>query len=184
MDDAEEYWITVRGVTRLDGARGNGNGNGLFFHMTQPISRVWRPHVRTWGLSEANVLHWSTCDIVGTFRCPHSDSAPGELCSLPPVVTPLSILSSNQRHTESWTLGGGEFSIRPNFAPLWGIRVGEFCRAMVLLKKLAQKYREVFPEILKFCPNLLPPFRAPIAPTQELCQNTSYLQVSGLNNWF
>jgi len=23
----------------------------------------------------------STCDIVGTFQLPHSDSAPGELCS-------------------------------------------------------------------------------------------------------
>ena len=63
-------WITVRGVTRLDGARGK--------------KQVWRPHVRTWGLSEANVLHWSTCDIVRTFRRPHSDSAHGELCPLTP----------------------------------------------------------------------------------------------------
>jgi len=32
------------GVTRLDGARGK--------------KQVWRPNVRTWGLSEANVLRW------------------------------------------------------------------------------------------------------------------------------
>jgi len=33
----------------------------------------------------------STCDIVGTFRRPHSDLAPGELCPpCPlPLVTPL-----------------------------------------------------------------------------------------------
>jgi len=33
-----------RGATRLDGVRGK--------------MQVWRPHVRTWGLSEANVLYW------------------------------------------------------------------------------------------------------------------------------
>ena len=33
-----------RGVTRLDGAWGK--------------KQVWRPHVQTWGLSEANVLRW------------------------------------------------------------------------------------------------------------------------------
>ena len=33
-----------RGVTRLDGARGK--------------KQVWRPHVRNWGLSEANLLFW------------------------------------------------------------------------------------------------------------------------------
>ena len=35
---------TLRCVTRLDAARG--------------MKQVWRPHVRTWGLSEANVLYW------------------------------------------------------------------------------------------------------------------------------
>jgi len=53
---------------------------------------------------------------------------------------------------------------------------------MVLLKNLAQTYREVFPEFFKSCPNL-PPLRTPIAPRKELCQSTSYLQLSGLNNW-
>jgi len=36
----------------------------------------------------------STCDIVGTFRGPHSDSAPGELCPLVPLVTPLNVTFS------------------------------------------------------------------------------------------
>jgi len=36
-----------RGVTRLDGAWGK--------------KQVWCPHVRTWGLSEANVLFWKKC---------------------------------------------------------------------------------------------------------------------------
>ena len=35
---------TCRGVTRLDGARGK--------------KQVWHPHVRTWGLSKANLLYW------------------------------------------------------------------------------------------------------------------------------
>ena len=34
----------VRGVTRSDGARGK--------------KQVWRPHVRNWDLSEANLLYW------------------------------------------------------------------------------------------------------------------------------
>jgi len=111
MDNAEEYWITVRGATKWDGARGK--------------KQVWRPHFRTWGLPKANVLHWSSCDIVRTSRRPtvirrlHSDSTHVKLCPLPPVVTPLitarsdapqqiMVHSSNQRHT-------GTFSIRPNF---------------------------------------------------------------------
>jgi len=44
------------------------------------------------------------------------------------------------------TLGfGGDFQFARVFAPL-GKRIGEFCRAMVLLKQLAQTYRQVFPE--------------------------------------
>jgi len=34
----------ARGVTRLDGARGR--------------KQVWRPHVRTWDVSEVNVVYW------------------------------------------------------------------------------------------------------------------------------
>jgi len=36
--------LFVRSVTRLDGARAK--------------KQVWRPHVRSWGLSVASILHW------------------------------------------------------------------------------------------------------------------------------
>ena len=57
-------FATTRGVTRLDGARGK--------------KKVWCPHVRTWGLSEANVLYWNKYfDIFRTFwRLPQSFAAP------------------------------------------------------------------------------------------------------------
>jgi len=42
---------------------------------------------------------------------------------------------------------------------------------------------EIFPEFFKSCPNLAP-LRTPIALTQKLWQNTSYLQPGGLINWF
>jgi len=75
-----------RGVTRLDGARGQ--------------KQVWRPHVRTWGLSEANVLYWSKylrhcwdfSAPPAVIWCPHSASAPGELC-------PPSLRLCRQGHT-------------------------------------------------------------------------------------
>ena len=62
-----------RGVTRLDGAWGN--------------KYVWRSHVRTWGLSEANVLFrkkflWHCCDFLGL----RSDLASGELCPPAPSL--------------------------------------------------------------------------------------------------
>jgi len=39
----------------------------------------------------------STCDIVGTFRLPHSDSVPGELCQPCPLVTPLIVRLLNKK---------------------------------------------------------------------------------------
>jgi len=49
----------ARDGTRLDGTRDNKQ------------VRSCRPHIRTWGLSEANVLYWrKTCDIVGPFQRP------------------------------------------------------------------------------------------------------------------
>jgi len=118
MDNPEEYWITVRGVTKLDGARAK--------------KQVWRPYVRTWGFSEANALYWRSCDIVRTFRRPaviqrlHSDSAPGELCPLTLSLRPWLLRAATRLnkswHTaltrgirEPWALGGAKFSIRPNF---------------------------------------------------------------------
>jgi len=47
------------------------------------------------------------------------------------------------------------------------------------LQKLFQTYREVFPELYKSCPNL-PSLRTPIALTQKLWQNASYLLPGGL----
>ena len=66
MDNAEEYWITTRGVTRLDGVRGK--------------KQVWRPHW-TWGLSEANAQDFLAPPAV--IRRLHNDLARGELCPLP-----------------------------------------------------------------------------------------------------
>jgi len=67
------YSPCIRGVTRLDGARGK--------------KQVWRPHDWNWRLSEANVLYEeSSCDIVETFWRPHNDSAPGKL--RPPRCAP------------------------------------------------------------------------------------------------
>ena len=79
---SSEIWRAMaNGATRLDGAWGE--------------KQVWRPHVRIWGLSEANALHWrkylwhcwefSTRPTV-IWR-PHSDSAPKELC--PPCYPSL-----------------------------------------------------------------------------------------------
>ena len=55
---------------------------------------------------------------------------------------------------EPWTSRGENVQFAGIFASLRGKRMGKFCRAMVLLKQLAQAYRQVFPEFLKSCPNL------------------------------
>jgi len=46
---SRRFWrvVTLRGVTRLDSARGK--------------KQLWRLHVRTWGFSEANSLYWRKC---------------------------------------------------------------------------------------------------------------------------
>jgi len=64
-----------RGVTRLDDAWGK--------------KQVWRPHVRTWGLSEANVQYWWKCLWHCDFLVPRSDSEPGELCPPCPLLLRL-----------------------------------------------------------------------------------------------
>ena len=91
---------------RLDGAQGK--------------KQVWRPHIRTGGLSEANVLHWSTCDIVRTFR------RPGNCAPSPPSLRPWLLRSATRLNKswytalttgirELWDLGRENFSILPNF---------------------------------------------------------------------
>ena len=76
----------LRGVTRLDGVRGK--------------KQVWRPQVRTCGLSEANALYWRkylwhcwdfSAPPAG-IRHPHDDSAHGEMLPLAPLVTSLCAL--------------------------------------------------------------------------------------------
>jgi len=54
---------------------------------------------------------------------------------------------------------------------------------MVLFQKLAQKYREVFPEFFQSCPNL-PPTSYVYSFNAETLEIPSYLQLSGSNNWF
>ena len=60
------------------------------------------PHIRIWGLSEEMYcIEESICDIVGTFRCPHSDLAPRELCPpFPPRYAPA--LKSGVFQVEKW----------------------------------------------------------------------------------
>jgi len=96
------------------------------------------------------------------------------------------VQSSNQRHTETLSFRRGKILNSPEFLRHFEEkRIGEFCRAMVLFQKnkLAQKYREVLPEFFNFV-LISPLLRTPIDLTQKLWQNTSYLQLSGLNNWF
>ena len=79
---AVNFWQQVpksRGVTRLGSARGK--------------KQAWRPHVWTWGLSEADAVSWIKylwyCwDLAASpavIRHPHSDSAP---CELHPLCPP------------------------------------------------------------------------------------------------
>jgi len=121
----------------------------------------------------AVALKYNTYDIVRTFWRPvviqhsHSDSAPGELCPCSPSLRPwllravlrlnkTIVRSSNQRPTGTLGRKGEKCSIRRNFAPLWGKRIGKFCRAMVLLKQLAQTYRQVFSWVFKILSKSLP----------------------------
>ena len=121
--------------------------------------------------------------LLGLFGAPQSFDAWG-IVPLPPVVTPMitarsdapqqiMVHSSNQRHTGTLGLRRGKIFNSPEFLRHFEEkRIGEFCRAMVLFQKLAQKYREAFAEFFQSSPNL-PPLRTPIALTQKLWQNTS-----------
>ena len=96
------YHVTSRGVTRLDGARGE--------------KQVRRPHVRTWGLSEAIVLYWrkylwhcrdfsappEVFGALAVLRRPHNDSAPRELCSPRHLIAPLMTGDPNRRSLNSY----------------------------------------------------------------------------------
>jgi len=61
----------TQGVTRLDGARGK--------------QQVWRPHVRTWALLEANVLLKKVlATLLGLFGTPAIIRRPGNFAPLAP----------------------------------------------------------------------------------------------------
>ena len=59
------------------------------------------PYVRTLGLSEANVLFWKMylwpCCVI---LAPHSDSPPGELCPLGPLVTSLVLCNKSGKFSK------------------------------------------------------------------------------------
>jgi len=61
--------VMCRDVTRLDGASDK--------------KKVWRPHIRTWGLWEANVLFWKSAYGIAVSFGPCSDSASGEYSPCP-----------------------------------------------------------------------------------------------------
>ena len=74
------YLRVTRCVRRLDGARGK--------------KQVWHPHIRTWALSEANLLLVTLLGfsaLPAVIRRPHYDLASGELCTLSPFVTLLRV---------------------------------------------------------------------------------------------
>jgi len=106
------YRAVGRGVTKLDGARGK--------------KQVWRPYVRTWGLSEANVLYWreylwhcwNFWPPLAVIWRPHLDSAPGEL--FPPSLRPWQLVSSTPE--ERLTIGDGIRPVRTGWQePVLGI---------------------------------------------------------------
>ena len=72
-----------RGVTRLDGARGK--------------KQVWRPHVTTWSLLQAKVLHWRKY-LWHYFRGPRSDLVPPSWFGARVIVPPLVSL----RYAHAW----------------------------------------------------------------------------------
>jgi len=98
----DDVCFRSRGVTRLDGAWSK--------------KQVWRPHVRTWDRSEANVLYWRKylwhfwdfwhCwASPAVIRRPHSDSASGGLCPLnPPHCAPVP--QSSLAYIWPWVLQG------------------------------------------------------------------------------
>jgi len=114
---------------------------------------------------------------------------------LPLVVTPLvtarsdapqqiMVHSFNQRHTGTLGFRRGKIFNSPEFLRhSEETRIGEFCRAMVLFQNLPKNIGKFFINFLNLI-RTSPSLRTPIALTQKLWQNTSYLQLSGLNNWF
>ena len=68
--DRQSWCAFCRDETRLDGVWGK--------------KQVWRPRVRTWCLSEANVPFWKKAFMISVFLAPRSDSVPGNCAPCPP----------------------------------------------------------------------------------------------------
>ena len=88
---------------------------------------------------------------------------------------------------EYWITARGvtkKFQFTRTSAPLQGKRIKKFCREMILLKQLAQTYREIYPENVLNLAVSWPTPRTPIALKQKRWENTSYLQLGEMNNWF
>jgi len=78
--------------------------------------------------------------------------------------------SSNQRHTGTLAFRRKKIFNSPEFLHHFEEKRIEFCRAMVLFQKFAQKYREVFLNFFSLV-RIFPPLRTPVALTQKLWQN-------------
>ena len=190
----------------------HGQSRGVLNYCQGRNELRWRPgqeaslaplcsNLRAFG-SKCTVLKKVLMTLLGLFGAPQSFGAlivvrrQGNCALCPPSLRPWFLHAATRLNKswctaltggirEPWALSRAKFSILPNFLRHFEEKwIGEFCcRVMVLFQKLAQKYWKVFPEFFKYFPNL-PPFLTPIALTQKLWQNTSYLQLSGLNNWF
>ena len=120
--------------------------------------QVWRPYVRTWDLSEANVhcteVLVTLLELFGarqSFRSLIVIRRPGNCAPCPPSLRPwllhavtrlnkscCTIHSSNQRHIGTLGFRRGKIFNAPEFLRHFEEkRTGEFCRAMVLFQKLA-----------------------------------------------
>jgi len=85
---------------------------------------------------------------------------------------------------EPCPLGGTKFAIRPNFcANLRKNEYENFAGRWFCFRNLPKNIGKFFLNFFNLV-RISPPLRTPIALTQKLWQNTSYLQLSGLNNWF
>ena len=94
------------------------------------------PHVRTWGLSEANVLFWKK--VLMTFLelfGLRSDSAPGESCPLAPLVTSLVLCNENRKIFRKQT----NFQVRTS----WAFAIFENNKAWIL-HRLPRKVTAAF----------------------------------------
>ena len=76
--------LITRGVTRLEGGRGQ--------------KKVWRPHARTWGLSETNALYWRN-DL---WHC-WDFTAPPAVIRCPGICAPLPPPRYAPAHNASYT---------------------------------------------------------------------------------